>query len=140
MKSLPGKHAGFTLIELMIVAAIIGILAMIAYPAYRNYTVKAKRSDGYAALASASTDQERFYSQNMRFASSVDALNALNAITSSTLGSPEGYYQITTTSTDVTGQDYTLTATAQEPQASADAACKKLTLTSAGQKGPSGCW
>lgn len=136
MKSLPGKHAGFTLIELMIVAAIIGILSMIAYPAYKNYTVKSKRSDGYAALAAAATDQEKFYSQNMRYATSVDPLNSLNGITSSTLKSPEGYYQITTTG----GQDYKLTATAQEPQATADASCKNLTLTSAGQKGPSGCW
>ena len=136
MKSLPGRHAGFTLIELMIVVVIIGILAMIAYPAYRNYTVKSKRSDGYSALAAAATDQEKFYSQNMKYATSVEALNTLNGITSTTLGSPEGYYQITTTG----GDTYTLTATAQEPQASADASCKNLTLTSAGQKGPSGCW
>lgn len=136
MKSLPGKQAGFTLIELMIVVAIIGILALVAYPAYRNYTVKAKRSDGYAALAAAATDQEKFYSKNMYYATSVEALNAISNITSTTLGSPEGYYQVTTTG----GATYTLTATAQEPQASADASCKNLTLTSAGQKGPSGCW
>ncbi|MDM0019957.1 pilin [Variovorax saccharolyticus] len=48
-------QAGFTLIELMIVVAIIGILAAVALPAYQDYTVRAKVSEGLSLAASAKT-------------------------------------------------------------------------------------
>lgn len=137
------RNSGFTLTELMIVVAIIGILAIIAYPSYKSYTVKSKRSDAYAGLTDAATDQEKFYSQNMRFATSMEALNALHSTTPPTTRmSPENYYAITTT-TNSTAQTYTLTATAQAPQDTADAPCKNITLTSAGVKGGTSgtsCW
>lgn len=55
---------GFTLIELMIVIAIIGILAAIALPAYQDYTVRAKMSEPIAALAEAKTSYTEFWSSN----------------------------------------------------------------------------
>ncbi|WP_273777595.1 pilin [Acinetobacter sp. GSS19] len=52
---------GFTLIELMIVVAIIGILAAIAIPAYSDYTARAKVTEAVGALAAAKTSVSEFY-------------------------------------------------------------------------------
>ena len=61
------KQQGFTLIELMIVIAIVGILAAIALPAYQDYTVRAKVSEAMVTLAEAKTTIAEFYSANNYF-------------------------------------------------------------------------
>jgi type IV pilus assembly protein PilA len=53
--SAPGRHHGFTLIELMIVVAIIGILAAIAIPAYQDYTIRAQVTEGISMAGHAKT-------------------------------------------------------------------------------------
>jgi type IV pilus assembly protein PilA len=55
---------GFTLIELMIVIAIIGILAAVALPAYQDFTVRAKMSEPLAALSEAKASYAEYYSAN----------------------------------------------------------------------------
>lgn len=55
------NQQGFTLIELMIVIAIIGILAAIALPAYQDYTIRAKMAEPMAALAEAKTTISEYY-------------------------------------------------------------------------------
>lgn len=56
------RQQGFTLIELMIVIAIVGILAAIALPAYQDYTVRARMSEPMARLAEGKTTISEFYS------------------------------------------------------------------------------
>lgn len=58
---------GFTLIELMIVVAIIGILATIAYPSYHAYIKKTRRSDAEGALVSLANAMERYYTENYKY-------------------------------------------------------------------------
>lgn len=55
---------GITLIELMIVVAIIGILAAIAYPSYQEYVIRARRADAQGALEGLAAAMERHYTQN----------------------------------------------------------------------------
>jgi type IV pilus assembly protein PilE len=58
------RNAGFSLIELMIVIAIVGILAGIAFPAYQDYVVRAKRADAMGALQGLAAAMERYYTAN----------------------------------------------------------------------------
>ena len=61
---------GFTLIELMIVIAIVGILAAVALPAYQDYTVRAKLTEGIATSGEAKTNVTEFYMANARLPTS----------------------------------------------------------------------
>lgn len=69
---------GFTLIELMIVIAIVGILAAIALPAYQDYIVRAKMSEPTAALAEAKTTVAEYYAANAALAPAPGSAYGLN--------------------------------------------------------------
>jgi type IV pilus assembly protein PilE len=129
------KNKGFTLIELMIVVAIIGILAAIAYPSYMDSVRKSNRSDGKAILSDTAQRLERCYTTfsayNHESCSVADELGA--EITSS-----EGYY--TVEATTLTATTYELTATAAKAPQTADTGCDELTLNNVGVRGPAACW
>ncbi|WP_375122151.1 type IV pilin protein [Variovorax sp. WS11] len=65
------RQRGFTLIEVMIVVAIVAILSAIAYPSYLESVRKSKRAEARAQLMEAAQYMQRFYSQNDSFISSV---------------------------------------------------------------------
>lgn len=75
MKRASRKQAGFTLIELMIVAAIIGILAAIAYPSYERSLVKGNRANAQAFLMDVAQRQQQFLLDNRAYAASLADLN-----------------------------------------------------------------
>lgn len=64
VKRVPAGARGFTLIELMIVVAIVGILAAIAFPSYQNHVTKTRRADAQSALTGFAAAMERYYTDN----------------------------------------------------------------------------
>ena len=80
------KNNGFTLIELMIVVAIIGILASIALPAYQDYIARSQVSDAIILLDSARTDTEIDVTENGIFPANAAALSALGTGITGTYG------------------------------------------------------
>lgn len=93
------KAKGFTLIELMIVVAIIAILAAIAIPAYQNYTTKARISEGFVALSKARTDVESYITSGgtslSHLQSAIDNNSATNNVKSINLTERDNKYVIT---------------------------------------------
>jgi len=93
---------GFTLIELMIVVAIIGILAAIAIPAYQDYTIRSQVSEGLNLAAGAKTAVAEFFNNTGRFPDSnasaglaaADSITG-NYVTSVNVGATAGQVQIT---------------------------------------------
>jgi len=78
---------GFTLIELMIVVAVIGILAGIAYPSYTDYVIKSRRSDAKSAILNMQLAQEKWRANNISYTTSLSQLNVSNS-------SPDGHYEL----------------------------------------------
>lgn len=121
------QQSGFTLIELMIVVAIVGILAAIAYPSYRSHVQHGNRSEGIAMLVDAGARMERFYAQNNTYAVTPD-VTALG-YTASPAPSPTGKYNLsfngTPASTSYTLQVVPIGTQATDP-------CGTLTLNQAG--------
>lgn len=87
---------GVTLMELMIVVVIIGILAAIAYPNYREFVARAKRTEARAALLKIANNQERYYLQNNIFTTDLTDLG-FNADPYTT---DSGTYSVSVTSAD----------------------------------------
>jgi type IV pilus assembly protein PilA len=101
MKKMLKNKKGFTLIELMIVVAIIGILAAIAIPNFMNYQCKAKQSEAKSSLGNIRTAQEAYFAEYDTYSSDLGKIGF----------EPKGTTRYTYESTN--GASFTATATAK---------------------------
>jgi len=122
------RPQGFTLIELMVVVAIVGILAAIAYPSYTESVRKSKRAEAKAALLSGAQALERFYSANNTYVAANGAAPAVFQINVPASGSTN--YQIGAVSTTAT--TFILRATRAGSMASD--ACGNFEVTHTGER------
>lgn len=125
----PSASRGFTLIEMMIVVAIVGTLAAIAYPSYQEYVLRGKRSEGSAFLMDIAARQERHYAQHHSYVTANNQLSRLGVAGKSS----QQHYSIGLAASSGDG-GYTLTAT----PAFSDERCGNLTLNALGTKGAKG--
>ncbi|PHS73908.1 type IV pilin protein [Porticoccus sp.] len=150
--TVPQKRTrGFTLIELMVVIAIVALLVMVAMPAYDGYVRKTKRSLGKAELMSVMARQEQFFVNNKQYATTLTGLGylaspyAINQDGDEVAVTASGrIYQIAISNASATA--FTLQAIPQGSQTK-DTQCSTLQITSVGVKSivdgsgsASDCW
>jgi type IV pilus assembly protein PilE len=126
---------GFTLLELMISVAVVGIIASVAYPSYIDNIARANRSEGQRELLRLASLQEQYFIDHREYTSDMTKLGAATDpyITDS------GFYSIDAT---VVGVTYTLKATAKGTQTTNDSSCLTLSVTDTGKKTATStnCW
>jgi len=130
------KHKGFSLIELMIVVAIVAIIASVALPSYFDSVERSRRAEGKAFLLDLAARQERFYTLNSRYQTTGELAGPT---------SENGFYTADTDIRDdnTTATTYVLSAV---PLWNQTLACGDLTLSNTGVRGVTGtadanlCW
>jgi type IV pilus assembly protein PilE len=120
---LMGSQRGFTLIELMIVVATIGVLALIAFPSYMDSVRKSRRADAMAGLMRLQQLQEQYRGTHPTYATALGSL--ANPAPSE---SPEHHYTLTVDAADATGYRMSATAKNGSPQYT-DTKCRRLEVS-----------
>ena len=132
---------GFTLVELMVVAAIVGILAVIAYPAYTQYVVKSNRAAAESFILSVANKQEQYALDARQYSTTLAALG---------LATPTDVARKYTITEPIAVSSvpmaYTITAVPISAQATNDTKCGSVSIDQTGTKSISGtgtvadCW
>lgn len=141
------KTSGFTLIELMIVCAIVAILAGIAYPSYRSYVQRSQRTEAKTALMENAQFMERTFTLSGAYNQTAAGVAITTSTTLPVASSPRNGTAIYNISLSAVGAtSYTLQAEPVEGGPMAGDSCGTLTLSNTGAKGQSSggstdsCW
>lgn len=132
----PARSLGFTLIELMIAAAIVAILASIALPSYTGYIARAQRADARSQLQQTAQFMQRFYAANDSYVSDRAGNDVLGQIPASIKQSPAdstALYQLAIPT--VNAVSYTLQMVPVAGRKMANDECGTFTVTSTGLRG-----
>lgn len=135
---IPG--AGFTLIEVMIAVALVGVLIAVGLPSYQSYVLKTYRNNAKACVVEHAQAMERFFTTNMTYVGGAAAANLLACRSEGQLDT-----RFTITIENVTATTFTVTATATGSQLR-DARCTQFSLTEDGTRSYAGtgsaadCW
>jgi type IV pilus assembly protein PilE len=134
---------GVTLIELIVVVVIVGILAAIAVPSYRQYVIRSQRADAKAALLALATAQEKFYLQCNAYATEIGDTNdcAAGQVAFPTT-SEKGWYDLSIVA-GVAASDFVVRATpVAGGQQAADTTCAFFQVTGTGVRTATNakCW
>lgn len=135
--------AGFTLLEGLIVVAILAILGSIAFSSYTESMIKSGRSDAKVELNDVAQRLQRCYTANNRYNPADGVCRVVDDLNNGGITSREGFYLITANLAQTTFQ-LTATPVAGSRQAK-DTLCTGFTLNQTGQRGSSGapperCW
>lgn len=128
---------GFTLIEILVVVAILGLILTFAYPVYNNYVRESRRTEAITTLLNMQLEQEKFRAHHPQYGS-------IEQIVDNLKDQKSKFYRFTVS--NVGAKTYTLTAlalTGQDKDKEGDTTCSKLTLKVNGAheaKTPKACW